>query len=68
MKINLKGPDLQRYREIRKAKQRFQMPDKRTMTQELKIVPPAIWEIFGSNLCCLTPRQQTKLMEMNAET
>lgn len=56
MKINLKGPDLQRYREIRKAKQRFQMPDKRTPTQEPKI-----------NLCCLTPRQQTKLMEMNLE-
>jgi hypothetical protein len=56
MKINLKGPDLLRYREIRKAKQRFQMPDKRTPTQEPKI-----------NLCCLTPRQQTKLMEMNSE-
>lgn len=56
MKINLKGPDLQRYREIRNVKKLTQMPDKRTMNQKSKL-----------NLCCLTPRQQTKLIEMNSE-
>ena len=56
MKINLKGPDLERYREIRRSKQLFQMPDKRTSTKEPKI-----------NLCCLCPRQHTKRLEMNLE-
>ena len=56
MKINLKGPDLERYREIRRAKQLFQMPDKRTPTKAPKI-----------NLCCLCPRQHIKRLEMNSE-
>ena len=56
MKINLKGPYLERYREIRRSKQLFQMPDKRTSTKEPKI-----------NLCCLCPRQHTKRLEMNLE-
>ena len=56
MKIDLKGPDLDRYREIRRKKRLFQMPDKRTPTKEPKI-----------NLCCLTPRQHTKRLEMNLE-
>ena len=56
MKINLKGPESQRYREIRKVKQFVLMPDKRAMTHRPKIVS-----------CYLTPRQQHKKMEMYSE-
>jgi len=56
MKINLKGTESQRYREIRRVKQLVLMPDKRTPTHRPKIVS-----------CCLTPRQQHKKMEMYSE-
>ncbi len=57
MKINLKGTESQRYREIRRVKQLVLMPDKRTPTHRPKIV-----------LCCLTPDSSTKKWKCTPKT
>lgn len=56
MRVNLRDEELARYREVRKQKMRFQMPDKRipTVAQRIKV-------------CRLTPRQLRKMEEMEGE-
>lgn len=56
MRINLRDEELARYREVRKQKMRFQMPDKRIPTEEPRI-----------RVCRLTPRQLRKMEEMEGE-
>lgn len=56
MRINLRDEELARYREVRKQKMRFQMPDKRIPTVAQRI-----------RVCRLTPRQLKKMEEMEGE-
>lgn len=56
MRINLRDKELTRYREVRKQKMRFQMPDKRIPTVAQRI-----------RVCRLTPRQLRRMEEMEGE-
>lgn len=56
MRINLRYEELARYREVRKQKMRFQMPDKRIPTVAQRI-----------RVCRLTPRQLRRMEEMEGE-
>ncbi len=56
MRINLRDEELDRYREVRKQKMRFQMPDKRIPTVAQRI-----------RVCRLTPRQLRRMEEMEGE-
>jgi hypothetical protein len=56
MRINLRGKELSRYREIRKEKMKFQKPDKRIPTVSMRI-----------KISRLSYRQRIKMEELEME-